>query len=206
MGQVENLRAGWQPALFLLPAASVPTRCLVAALPLRGAGNLACSRLSGGSSARNRPRLLAAATSWGAEFVQAVEFPYYHHPRVLWERELVWLKNIGIRTVAFSVGQNPPKTDPRSDLAGFLKILRRLGLRAWIYEVPSDLSPMLAMQLEEHGGPIAFVEGPAQICKHPRRRRRLPGFPPPMPEHCFEAAKRSPAATDRCSGRMWRTR
>jgi hypothetical protein len=107
--------------------------------------------------------LLAAASSWGAEFVQAVEFPYYHHPRGLWERELVWLKNIGIRTVAFSVGQNPPKTDPRSDLAGFLKILRRLGLRAWIYEVPSDLSPMLAPQLEQHGGPIAFVEGPSDL-------------------------------------------
>jgi len=107
--------------------------------------------------------LLASATSFGAEFVQAVEFPYYHHPRILWERELVWLKNIGIRTVAFSVGQSPPKTDPRSDLPGFLKILRRLGLRAWIYEVPRDLAPMLAMQLEQHGGPIAFVEGPSDL-------------------------------------------
>ena len=107
--------------------------------------------------------LLTAASSFGAEFVQAVEFPYYHHPRVLWERELVWLKNIGIHTVAFSVGQNPPKTDPRSDLAGFLKILRRLGLRAWIYDVPRDLSPMLAMQLEQHGGPIAFVDGPSDL-------------------------------------------
>src|ERR1700693_519408 len=95
--------------------------------------------------------MLAAASGWGAAVVHAVEFPYYHHPRGLWERELVWLKNIGIRTVAFSVGHNPPKTDPRSDLPGFLKILRRLGLRAWIYEVPSRLSPMLAMQLEGHG-------------------------------------------------------
>ena len=107
--------------------------------------------------------LLAAASSSSPEFVQAVEFPYYHHPRVLWERELVWLKNIGIRTVVFSVGQNPPQTDPRSDLAGFLKLLRRLGLRAWIYEVPRDLTPMLAMQLEQHGGPIAFVEGPSDL-------------------------------------------
>ena len=46
--------------------------------------------------------LLAAGCAWPAEFVQAVEFPYYHHPRPLWERELVWLKNIGIRTIAFS--------------------------------------------------------------------------------------------------------
>src|SRR3982074_3775768 len=103
--------------------------------------------------------LLAAASSWGAVFVQAVEFPYYHHQRGLWERELVWLKNIGIRTVAFSVGHNPPKADPRSDLAGFLKMLRRLGMRGWIYEVPRDLTAMLSMQLEQHGGPIAYVEG-----------------------------------------------
>src|SRR5262245_15255409 len=56
--------------------------------------------------------LVAAASAWGGEFVQAVEFPYYHHPRALWERELVWLKNIGIRTVAFSAGENTPKSDP----------------------------------------------------------------------------------------------
>jgi hypothetical protein len=30
------------------------------------------------------------------EFVQAVEFPYYLYPRTLWERELVWLKTVGI--------------------------------------------------------------------------------------------------------------
>jgi hypothetical protein len=107
--------------------------------------------------------LITAATSWGAEFVQAVEFPYYHHQRALWERELVWLKNIGIRTVAFSAGKNPAKSDPRSDLAGFLKILRRLGLRAWVYEAPSELSAMLGPQLEQHGGPIAFVEGPSDL-------------------------------------------
>ena len=74
--------------------------------------------------------LLAAANGFAAEYVQAVEFPYYHHPRPLWERELVWLKNIGIRTVAFSGGQNPPRTDPRADLGSFLQILRRLGMRA----------------------------------------------------------------------------
>jgi hypothetical protein len=107
--------------------------------------------------------LLAAASSSAPEFVQAVEFPYYHHPRSLWERELVWLKNIGVRTVAFSVGHNPPKTDPRSDLAGFLKILRKLGLRAWIYEVPRGLSATLTPQLEQHGGPIAFVEGASDL-------------------------------------------
>jgi len=107
--------------------------------------------------------LLAAVSAWGAEFVQAVEFPYYHHPRALWERELVWLKNIGIRTVAFSAGQKAPKTDPRADLPAFLRILRRLGLRAWIYDVPHELSASLASQLESHGGPIAFVESPSDL-------------------------------------------
>ena len=107
--------------------------------------------------------LLAVPTAPAPEFVQAVEFPYYSHPRALWERELVWLKNIGIRTVAFSVGHTPPKSDPRADLPGFLRILRRLGLRAWIYDVPQSLSATLEMQLERHGGPIAFVEGPSGL-------------------------------------------
>src|SRR5579862_8828800 len=98
--------------------------------------------------------ICASASAWGAEFIQAVEFPYNHHPRALWERELVWLKNIGIRTVAFSVGQDSPKTDPRADLPAFLRIVRRLGLGAWIYDVPHDLSAILACQLELHGGPI----------------------------------------------------
>src|SRR5580700_6385412 len=89
--------------------------------------------------------LLAVPSTPAPEFVQAVEFPYYTHPRALWERELVWLKNIGIRTVAFSVGHTPTgltsqKADPRADLPGFLHILRRLGLRAWIYDVPQSLS------------------------------------------------------------------
>jgi hypothetical protein len=37
------------------------------------------------------------------EYVQAVEFPYYLYPRTLWERELVWLKTIGVSTVEFSI-------------------------------------------------------------------------------------------------------
>jgi hypothetical protein len=107
--------------------------------------------------------LLAAGCAWPAEFVQAVEFPYYHHPRGLWERELVWLKNIGIRTVAFSGSPNTPPSDPRADLAGFLHILRRLGMRAWIYGGSGELLSALEPQLEKHGGPIAFIEGPSNL-------------------------------------------
>ena len=68
------------------------------------------------------------------EFVQAVEFPYYLYPRTLWERELVWLKNIGVDTVEFSIPWNwhqlapgdydfTGRTSPRRDLVGFVRTL-----------------------------------------------------------------------------------
>jgi len=49
---------------------------------------------------------LAARAAWSADYLQAVEFPYYLYPRPLWERELVWLKNIGVQTVEFSIPAN----------------------------------------------------------------------------------------------------
>jgi len=78
-----------------------------------------------------------------AEYLQAVEFPYYLYPCTLWERELVWLKNIGIRTVEFSIPWNwhqlapgdfdfTGRTSPRRDLHGLIRTLRRLGLSAWV--------------------------------------------------------------------------
>src|SRR4051794_41561112 len=81
------------------------------------------------------------------EYVQAVEFPYYLYPRQLWERELVWLKTIGIRTVEFSIPWNwhqtrpgefdlTGATGPRRDLAGLVRILRKLELRAWVRPLP----------------------------------------------------------------------
>jgi len=73
----------------------------------------------------------AAAPAQGA-FVQAVEFPYYLYPRALWERELVWLKTIGVRTVEFSIPWNwhqlqagdvdfTGRTSPRRDLVGLVR-------------------------------------------------------------------------------------
>ena len=81
------------------------------------------------------------------EFVQAVEFPYYLYPRTLWERELVWLKTVGIRTVEFSIPWNwhqpdggacdfTGATSPRRDLLGFIRLLRHLEMRAWIRPLP----------------------------------------------------------------------
>jgi hypothetical protein len=129
------------------------------------------------------------------EYLQAVEFPYYLFPRTLWERELVWLKNIGIRSVEFSIPWNwhqlapgdfdfTGRTSPRRDLNGLIRILRRLGLNAWVRPLPpvegwrnlgspagavaavrqlwlKRLSDILATQTASHGGPVAWVEGAA---------------------------------------------
>jgi hypothetical protein len=128
-------------------------------------------------------------------FVQAVEFPYYLCPANLWESELVWLKNIGVRTVEFPIPWNwhqlwpgefdfTGRTSPRRDLTGFLKLLRRLGLGAWVRPsapVPGwlngglppgaapggsaqrqwfeELGRLLGPRTVSHGGPVAYVEG-----------------------------------------------
>jgi hypothetical protein len=134
---------------------------------------------------------LAAHTASAADYLQAVEFPYYLYPRTLWERELVWLKNIGVETVEFSIpsGFHSPQpgefdltglTSPRRDLVGFVRLLRKLGLRGWVRPLPpvpglvnprldptqqrawlKQLEQVLATQTASHGGPIAFVEGRA---------------------------------------------
>jgi hypothetical protein len=80
------------------------------------------------------------------ESVLAVEFPYYLYPRAQWERELVWLKTVGVRTVEFSIPWNwhqlqggfdfTGRTSPRRDLVGFIKILRRLELQGWVRSLP----------------------------------------------------------------------
>jgi hypothetical protein len=137
------------------------------------------------------------ATTPAAEYVQAVEFPYYLYPRTLWERELVWLKTIGVSTVEFSIPWNwhqlqpgdfdfTGRTSPRRDLVAFVRLLRRLGLRAWVRPLPPvpgwldngapsgpapdaraqrawlrALETVLATQTASHGGPIAYVEGRA---------------------------------------------
>jgi hypothetical protein len=136
--------------------------------------------------------LAGAAPAWAPparEYVQAVEFPYYLYPRALWERELVWLKAIGIRTVEFSIPPNwhetapghydlTGETSPRRDLLGFLRILRRLEMRAWVRPLPpvpnwppapldaaaqkawlKELSSLLATRTASHGGAVAYVEG-----------------------------------------------
>ncbi len=147
-------------------------------------------------------------------YVQAVEFPYYLYPRTLWERELVWLKTVGIDTIEFSVPWNwheieagtwdfTGRTSPRRDLAGFVRLLRRLNLRAWVRPLPpvkgwvgggyppwagqdraaarrwiAELKGLLDTQTVNHGGPIAFMEGAAGF--------DVPG--PPLPVSTVSAA------------------
>jgi hypothetical protein len=146
--------------------------------------------------------LFAAAARPSAEvapvpFVQAVQFQYDLCPPNLWERELVRLKNIGIETVEFSVPSKwhqvaqgdfdfTGRTNPRRDLAGFIRLLRRVGLQAWVNTKegsPPALIAILAPQTVNHGGPVAWVE-PA-----------LPGVDaaaPPSPIHRIAAG--DPAA------------
>jgi hypothetical protein len=134
---------------------------------------------------------LAAHRAYAADYLQAVEFPYYLYPRTLWERELVWLKNIGVQTVEFSIPANyhqleagefdlTGSTSPRRDLLSFVRLLRKLGLHAWVRPLPpvsglintrldaaqqrawlKQLEQVLTTQTASHGGPIAFVEGRA---------------------------------------------
>lgn len=136
--------------------------------------------------------------------VQAVEFPYYAHPPHLWERELVWLKSVGVRTVAFAIPwnwhQSEPgepdftgRTSPRRDLVSFIRLLRRLGLEAWIRPQPPAgewlgggvpqwaaedrraarawqrrLERLLEPHIARNGGPIACAEGDAHLLNLPK--------------------------------------
>ena len=65
-----------------------------------------------------------ASPAW----VESVEFPWNAYPKPLWERELVWLKNIGITHVSL-----PPVKDAAQDagqLNDVLRIIRRLDIEA----------------------------------------------------------------------------
>ena len=157
---------------------------------------------------------LAALPAYGADYLQAVEFPYYLYPRTLWERELVWLKNIGVQTVEFSIPANyhqlqpgefdlTGRTSPRRDLIGFVRLLRKLGLRAWVRPLPpvpglvnarldaaqqrawlKQLEQVLATQTASHGGPdrLRGRPRPGHRCRrasraghhHLRQRGRAP--------------------------------
>jgi hypothetical protein len=83
----------------------------------------------------------AACPAW----VESVEFPWNAYPRQLWERELVWMKNIGITHVSL-----PPDKDTER-LNEVIRIIRRLDLEADLESpVPDALQPLT----RAHGGPL----------------------------------------------------
>jgi hypothetical protein len=88
---------------------------------------------------------LAASAAVAPAWVESVEFPWNAYPKPLWERELVWLKNIGITHVSL-----PPAQDA-DQLTDLLRILRRLDMEADLEgPVPDSLQPLA----RAHGGPL----------------------------------------------------
>jgi len=101
--------------------------------------------------------LLAAALSASSQpALSSVEFPWANFPRPLWERELVWLKNIGISHVSLP----PAAPEKTADLNEAIRIVRRLGLEADLEgPVPDDLQP----QTRAHGGPLTDFKPATKI-------------------------------------------
>lgn len=91
---------------------------------------------------------------------QCVEFPYTQFPRPLWDRELVWMKNIGVESVALSVPSDwaPADPNPNHDLQTLLRTLHKLGLTAWVKpeRENTQLSQWIELQRESHGGPVVY--------------------------------------------------
>jgi hypothetical protein len=93
--------------------------------------------------------LLAAGAAMGFAQtpLQSVEFPWVVFPRALWERELVWVKNIGIGHVSLPAGP----AERRAELAELVRIIRHIGLEADLEgPVPDEMMP----QTHAHGGPL----------------------------------------------------
>ncbi len=92
--------------------------------------------------------LIGLAVPAAAQMVHAVEFPASRIPRSSWERELVWLRNIGIRDI--STGEASPE---------LMQLFRRLGLRLWLRS-PSGAGEK---DMAAHGGPVAWIDGRAPV-------------------------------------------
>ena len=92
--------------------------------------------------------VFVAASALSAFWVESMEFPWPSYPRQLWERELVWMKNIGITHVSLPPGDGAPLNAQLKDVIG---IVRRLGLEADLEgPVPDELTSLTV----EHGGPL----------------------------------------------------
>lgn len=99
---------------------------------------------------------LAAATFAPAAWVESVEFPWASFPRPLWERELVWLKNIGIVHVSLPPAPSAFK-NADAQLSEVIRIVRRLHLEA---DLEGPVPAALEAQTQAHGGPLT---GPLSV-------------------------------------------
>jgi hypothetical protein len=99
--------------------------------------------------------LLLTGFAQAAPVLNCVEFPFAVFPRQLWERELVWMKNVGVHTVALEV--HSPNEE--QDVMTILRTIRQLQLNAWVRIDPpaASLTKHLEPMLAAHGGPIAFL-------------------------------------------------
>jgi len=82
--------------------------------------------------------------------MECVEFPYTDFPRQLWERELVWMKNVGVGCVALPAG-------PETTIRDVLTPIRTLGLKAWVLQALPELQGSLEPLMQAHGGPVSWV-------------------------------------------------
>jgi hypothetical protein len=98
---------------------------------------------------------LLALAAKAAPVLNSVEFPFSQFPRQLWDRELVWMKNAGIRTIALEV-RSPAE---EQDLMTILRAVRKLEISAWVRLGPqaAPLSATIEPMLAAHGGPIAYL-------------------------------------------------
>ncbi|HYA17589.1 MAG TPA: hypothetical protein VEF06_08995 [Bryobacteraceae bacterium] len=91
----------------------------------------------------------ASAPAW----VESVEFPWATCPQPLWQRELAWLKNIGITHVSLPPGD-------AAQLNEVIRIVRRLSMEADLEgPVPEALLPLT----KAHGGPLTDPLTPVRI-------------------------------------------
>ncbi len=93
--------------------------------------------------------LLLAFAPVAPAWVESVEFPWNSYPRQLWERELAWLKNIGIQHVSLPVAQDSEQE--RARLTEAIQIVRRLGLEA---DLEGPVPDALVALTHAHGGPL----------------------------------------------------
>lgn len=100
--------------------------------------------------------LISPAAAW----VESVEFPWQSYPPQLWERELAWLKNVGIEHVSLppareagpsAAGELESGPSTAAELGDAIRIVRALGMEADLEgPVPEAMRPLT----REHGGPL----------------------------------------------------